>query len=154
MSATEGARETAVRFGGASPVLPVRDLAASIDHYVRALGFAVDWGDGSGFAAVSRGECTLFLCQGEQGHPGTWAWIGVDDAQALFEEYRSTGAKIRHPPTSYPWALEMQVEDPDGNVLRLGSDPKEDEPTGEWLDMHGRRWLPSPSGGWTLAEGS
>lgn len=25
---------------------------------------------------------------------------------------------------SDPWALEMQVEDPDGNVLRSGSDPE------------------------------
>jgi hypothetical protein len=28
------------------------------------------------------------------------------------------------PPTNFPWALEMHVEDPDGNVLRLGSEPK------------------------------
>jgi hypothetical protein len=35
----------------------------------------------------------------------------------------------------------MQVEDLDGNVLRLGSDPRAGEPDGEWLDMHGRRWL-------------
>ena len=28
------------------------------------------------------------------------------------------------PPTTFPWALEMQIEDPDGNVLRIGSDPK------------------------------
>jgi hypothetical protein len=98
---------------------------------------------------VSRGECTLFLCEGEQGDPGTWAWIGVDDAEALSQEYRGT-SEDPDPPTNYPWTLEMQVEDLDGNVLRLGSDPKEDEPAGEWLDMHGRRWLPSPSGGWTL----
>ncbi len=34
------------------------------------------------------------------------------------------GVGIRLPPTNYSWALEMQVEDPDGNVLRLGSEPK------------------------------
>jgi hypothetical protein len=28
------------------------------------------------------------------------------------------------PPTRYTWALKMQIEDPDGNVLRMGSDPK------------------------------
>jgi hypothetical protein len=32
------------------------------------------------------------------------------------------------PPTNFPWALEMQVEDPDGNVLRIGSEPKTDRP--------------------------
>src|SRR5438128_2085129 len=32
---------------------------------------------------------------------------------------------------------------------RIGSDPKENEPVGEWLDMRGRRWIKSPDGGWT-----
>lgn len=35
----------------------------------------------------------------------------------------------------------MQVEDPDGNILRIGSGPLESEPYGEWLDMNGDRWL-------------
>ncbi|MGA9529566.1 MAG: hypothetical protein WBS24_15730 [Terriglobales bacterium] len=70
----------------------------------------------------------------------------------MLEEYRRTGAKIRHPPTNYPWACEMQVEDLDGNVLRMGSDNKKDQPTGEWLDMQGQRWLPQPQGGWKRAE--
>ena len=34
----------------------------------------------------------------------------------------------------------MQVADPDGNVLRLGSEPLAGEPVGEWLDASGRRW--------------
>ncbi|HLH09140.1 MAG TPA: hypothetical protein VKW78_18020 [Terriglobales bacterium] len=52
-------------------------------------------------------------------------WVGVEDAGALFEEYRASEAKIRHPPTNYDWAYEMQVEDLDGNVLRMGSEPKD-----------------------------
>jgi hypothetical protein len=46
----------------------------------------------------------------------------------------------------------MQVEDLDGNVLRLGSDSKENEHAGEWLDMQGKRWVPIPEGGWKPAE--
>ena len=65
------------------------------------------------------------------------------------KEYKAKGARIRHPPTNYEWACEMQVEDPDGNILRIGSDPKENQPVGEWLDMRGRRWIKSPEGGWT-----
>ena len=34
----------------------------------------------------------------------------------------------------------MQVEDLDGNVLRIGSDPKEGVPYGEFLDAAGVRW--------------
>ena len=43
----------------------------------------------------------------------------------------------------------MQVEDPDGNVLRMGSEPKEGEPFGEWMDMEGRVWPPPAE--WTEA---
>jgi len=39
-------------------------------------------------------------------------------------EARDRGVPIRMAPTNYSWALEMQIEDPDGNVLRLGSEPR------------------------------
>jgi len=48
----------------------------------------------------------------------------VEDAEKLHEESKARGVAIRMPPTNYSWALEMHVEDPDGNVLRLGSEPK------------------------------
>lgn len=131
---------TPLSFGGVTPVLRVRDVMASRDYYVRVLGFKVDF-EYAEFVSVSRGRCGLFLCQGDQGHPGSWVWIDGHDVDAVYEEYKNSGAKIRHPPTNYPWALEMQVEDLDGNVLRLGSEPRSGEPEGEWLDMHGRRWL-------------
>jgi catechol 2,3-dioxygenase-like lactoylglutathione lyase family enzyme len=121
-------------------VLRVRDVRASRDYYVDVLGFTVNF-EAVDFICVSRGRCCLFLCQGDQGHPGSWVWIDGRDVEALHEEYKASGAKIRHPPTNYSWALEMQVEDLDGNVLRLGSDPRAGEPDGEWLDMYGRRWL-------------
>jgi predicted lactoylglutathione lyase len=127
--------------GGAQPILPVTNLRASIEYYGNALGFKHDWGE-EVFASVSRDRCHLFLCENDQGHAGTWAWIGVNDAEALVAELRERGAKIRHPPTNYPWAYEMQVEDLDGNVLRFGSDKKDGEPYGPFMDMHGRLWPP------------
>ena len=126
--------------GGVTPVLRVRDVAASRDYYVECLGFQVNF-EAEDFVSVSRGKCCLFLCAGDQGNPGSWVWIDGKDVDALYEEYKNSGAKIRHPPTNYSWALEMQVEDLDGNILRLGSDPRDGEPDGEWLDMYGRRWL-------------
>jgi len=131
--------KSVVGFEGVTPVLRVQSVVASIDYYVQKLGFKVDW-QAPFFASVSRGRCHIFLSEGDQGHAGGWVWIGVEDAEALFEEYRVNGAKIRHPPTNYDWAYEMQVEDLDGNVLRMGSDQKDGEPVGEWLDMAGRRW--------------
>lgn len=129
-----------VEFEVVSPILRVANLAASLTYYVDVLGFTVDWQHPAMIAAISRDRCTIFLCEGDQGHPGTWVWIGVSDVDALHSDYQQLGAIIRLPPTNYPWALEMHVEDPDGNVLRFGSDARENEPFGEWVDMRGQRW--------------
>ena len=115
------------------PILRVRSLAASIDHYVSVLGFRVDWQHEQVMASVSRERCSLMLCEGDQGHAGTWVWMGVSDAEALFREYAAKGARIPLPPTNYPWAYEIHVQDPDGHVLRFGSEPKTDRPFSDWV---------------------
>lgn len=139
-------------FGGAAPIFRVASLIASLEYYVTVLGFMIDWEDSGNIASVSRDRCCIFLCEGDQGHPGGWAWIGVGDVDAVFEQLRAKGARVRHPPTNYTWACEMQVEDLDGNVLRLGSEPRKDRPLGEWLDMRGDAWLKNPDGGWTRVD--
>jgi catechol 2,3-dioxygenase-like lactoylglutathione lyase family enzyme len=134
------ANPTKISFGGVTPVLRVRDVEASTRYYVEKLGFTIRF-QTPGFISVGRGKCCLFLCEGDQGHPGAWVWIDGVDVESVYDELRAAGAKIRHPPTNYSWALEMQVEGLDGNVLRIGSDPRAGEPDGEWLDMNGHRWL-------------
>jgi predicted enzyme related to lactoylglutathione lyase len=111
------------RFECSAPILTVSDMAASVRYYVGVLGFTnADWGTGD-FTCVRRDRAGIYLCRGGQGQPGTWVWIGVEDVVALHREYQASGAKVRHPPQNYPWALEMKVEDPDGHVLRFGSEP-------------------------------
>jgi catechol 2,3-dioxygenase-like lactoylglutathione lyase family enzyme len=141
-------------FGAPTPIIPVRNLAASVDYYVDALGFTLDWSEpgGYGFASLSRGKAHLFLAEGDQGNLGVWVWIGVGDAEALWKDYQRRGAKIRHPPTNFSWAYEMQVEDLDGNVLRMGSDPLPDQPFGPWLDMRGVSWTRTADGEWIGSE--
>jgi catechol 2,3-dioxygenase-like lactoylglutathione lyase family enzyme len=113
------------------PILRVTSLRASLKFYREVLGFRLDWGDdeGSDFASVSRGGHAIMLCQGAQGQLGTWIWIGVDDVEPLFAEYRSKGVQFLQTPTNRPWAYEMQLVDPDGHVLRFGSEPR-DTPSG------------------------
>lgn len=118
------------RFEHAEPILSVADMKTSVRYYVQILGFKnAPWGT-EDFTAVTRGGACIYLCRGEQGHPGTWAWIGVEDAAALHREYLATGARIRTGPHNHPWGLEIQVEDPDGHVLRFGSEPLRDRPFG------------------------
>jgi predicted enzyme related to lactoylglutathione lyase len=121
MSETNQAR---VRFENSQPILRVDNMAASLRFYVDILGFKnAPWGSDD-FTYVSRNEAGIYLCRGGQGRGGAWVWIGVEDAEKVHEELKALGVNIRMPPTNYSWAMEMQVEDPDGNVLRLGSDPK------------------------------
>ena len=113
-------------FECANPILSVRDLGRSVRYYVEVLGFTnAEWG-GDDFTCVSRDNASIYLSQGDQGHPGTWVWIGVNDVAALHEEYTSRGATILEPPQNFPWAYEMKVGDPDGHVLRFGSEPKDE----------------------------
>jgi predicted enzyme related to lactoylglutathione lyase len=115
---------TRVRFECAEPILCVRQIAASLRFYVDALGFEnASWGNDD-FTHISRDGVGIYLCRGSQGQPGAWVWIGVDDVETLHQEYTAHSLTIRLPPTNFPWALEMQIEDPDGNVLRMGSEPK------------------------------
>jgi catechol 2,3-dioxygenase-like lactoylglutathione lyase family enzyme len=149
---SEKPKSNANLFGGVTPIFRVESLPASVAYYVNVLGFKIDFHYPGIMASVSRDRCDIFLVEGDQGHPGAWVWIGVADVELIFEEYQSKGARIRHPPTNYSWAREMQVEDPDGNVLRIGSDSREGEPLGEWLDMRGCSWAPLSGGGWTRVK--
>lgn len=107
------------------PILRVRSLKDSLRYYVDVLGFQAEWGgeEGSAMASVGRDGCSIMLCEGAQGQPGTWVWIGVEDIGPLYDLMSRRGAIVRQKPEHRPWAYEMQVEDPDGHVLRFGSEP-------------------------------
>ena len=109
------------------PILHVSNLPVSLDYYVGRLGFKVDW-ENEHMVGISRDGGELMLCATGQGHSGTWVWIGVENVEELLVEFQTSGAYIRHLPQNYPWALEMKVMDPDGHVLRFGSEARENEP--------------------------
>jgi catechol 2,3-dioxygenase-like lactoylglutathione lyase family enzyme len=127
-------------FGPPTPVFRVKDVDASIAYYVNALGFELQWRANPGFACVARGKCGIFLTDDNQSQPRMWIWTGVEDVRSLHAAYVASGAKIRNPPNNFKWALEMQVEDLDGNVLRIGSEPEEDKPLGVFRDADGAGW--------------
>jgi catechol 2,3-dioxygenase-like lactoylglutathione lyase family enzyme len=132
--------ESKDNFGSPVPVFRVKDVSASIAYYVGSLGFNLQWRANDGCACVARGECSIFLTDDNQSQARMWIWIGVPDVRALHSQYVTSGAKIRNPPNNFLWALEMQIEDLDGNVLRIGSDPEEDKPLGVFRDADGVGW--------------
>ena len=94
-----------VRFEGSTPIPNVKNLSASLDYYIGILGFNKDWVDGDPpeMASVSRDKADIMLCQNAQGQPGIWIWVGVSDAELLFEEYKAHGAAILQEPMNYSW---------------------------------------------------
>ena len=106
-----------------SPIFPVRNLAAALEHYA-SLGFrtsAYDDADYYGFA--DRDGTGLHLATHESDlHPGA-AYLYVRDADALYEEWSRPGlGGHTHPagPTDYG-LREGSHTDPDGNLIRFGS---------------------------------
>ena len=98
-------------------------MQRSLDFYINILGFEnADWGN-EYFTSVHRDNSSLYLCQGAQGKKGTWIWLGFDgDIFELHQYLLSKGILIKLPPTNFTWGCEMQVEDPDGHTLRLGTE--------------------------------
>jgi len=118
-------------FESSIPILSVRDFSASVDYYVNKLGVKRlwDWGQPPAFGCISRGNVEIFLCQGAQGQSGTWMAINVTNVDALYEEYKTSGAIIIEPPANYSWGMrKMLVGDLDDHRFRVGG------PSGEPLD--------------------
>jgi predicted lactoylglutathione lyase len=113
-----------------NPILLVKDINASLNYYVQVLGFEpADWvNDSATFALVLRDGFGIYLAEESESHSKSYIWIGVEDVEQVYEEYKASGANIQITPINYSWAYEMRVEDPDGHVLRIGSEPKEELP--------------------------
>jgi predicted lactoylglutathione lyase len=104
-----------------APIFPVRDLDASMAHY-RRMGFATRAYEGGGYAFATRDRVEIHLgVVAETGSSKSSAYLFVDDADQLAEEWRIAGVHV-HPPEDTEWRMhEGVVVDPDGNVVRFGS---------------------------------
>ena len=105
------------------PILYSADIAKSIAYYMEQLAFDEkwEWDHPTTFGGVSKGCVRIFFCLKDQGNPGTWLAINVDNVDEYYETIKTTGAKILQPPGTKPWFMrEMLVEDPDGHIIRFG----------------------------------
>jgi len=114
------------------PIMPVSDLLRSIEFYTHTLGFHLDWSSGS-ISSVSRDRCAIMLSQHAGMGTPAWVWIGLEN-DTLFHVYRERGVKVLQEPKNWSWAYEMKFEDVDGNVLWLGTEPRDDLPKEDRTD--------------------
>ena len=106
-----------------APVFGVRDLSASLAHY-RRLGFATTEYAGGGYGYAKRDAIEIhlgLLAEGDARLIRGTAYVWVDDADVLAEEWRSVGADVRGPEDTAWGQHEGVVINPDGNILRFGS---------------------------------
>src|SRR5262245_56165073 len=105
------------------PIFRVTDAAAAGAWYAR-LGFAKQWEHRfephmPAFVEVARGDVKLFLSEHiGDARPDTLVYMRVADVDAVAAAF---GAQAE----DAPWAREVELRDPDGNRLRIGSPHRE-----------------------------
>jgi catechol 2,3-dioxygenase-like lactoylglutathione lyase family enzyme len=112
-----------MKFEKSNPILYSRDVKESLKYYTEILGFedSWEWGNPTDFGGVVKDDVEIFFCLNDQGHPGTWLAIIVDDVDSYFKIVKEKGAKIISEPDSKEWNMrEMLIQDPDGHILRFG----------------------------------
>ncbi len=107
------------------PVLQVKNIKRSLEFYREMLGFELEWGgeEGGEICSIARDGQSIMLAQESKPGLSGCVWIGLED-DSLFEVCKSKGAKIILEPGNMPWAYEMKIEDADGNILWLGTEPR------------------------------
>ncbi|CAL9339214.1 glyoxalase superfamily protein [Streptomyces griseomycini] len=101
------------------PILRVEDAAAAVTWYER-LGFDKQWEHRFEpglpvFVEVARGGVRLFLSEHKgDARPDTLVYLRVRDVEAIASEF---GVQTE----DAPWAREIELRDPDGNRLRIGT---------------------------------
>jgi catechol 2,3-dioxygenase-like lactoylglutathione lyase family enzyme len=107
----------------------VNDIEQSIPFYRDSLGFDVKIKT-DGFAALSRGDLTLFInmpgagsagTAGGDPRPGGWSrfQIETDDLDATIAKLRRSPQHFRGDIAAGPGGRQILVENPSGNVVEL-----------------------------------
>jgi catechol 2,3-dioxygenase-like lactoylglutathione lyase family enzyme len=118
-----------------APYFIVDDVVATANDYRDRLGFKYErfWGDPPGFCMVYRSGIIIMLSQFEEGglmrpnskaDPERSAWdayVWVDDADALIDEFRKKGVTIAREICDQPYGnRDFDIEDRNGYRLCFG----------------------------------
>jgi catechol 2,3-dioxygenase-like lactoylglutathione lyase family enzyme len=125
-----------------SPLLQVRELAASVAFYGQKLGFRTGSMEG-GFSVIRRDDCVLYLAQktkdvdvtNKAARAADDGWCNYDlhihcqrgTLDALLEEFRAKGVPISDcfagGPVTRPYGIrDFSVTDPDGYEIVFGEE--------------------------------
>lgn len=117
---------------GVAPILLVRDIHAAADYYRDKLGFTYRlWGEPADFCIVQRNGQSVMLSLAPADveivphwkvvHQMWNAYFWVDDVEAIYKEYQSSGAIIDYTLHLKPYGVrEFGIQDLDGHDLAFG----------------------------------
>jgi len=105
-------------------MLPVRQVAASIEFY-KKLGFSVERSDNhQGWAMLASGTCRLMLDQSINRNPDSprqsVLYLYPDDIVEFHREVKKNGLDIPALDVTFYGMTEFRIDDPDGNRLWIG----------------------------------
>lgn len=102
----------------ALPEMPFDDVGAAVAHYRDVLGFHINYQQHD-LGVMYRDGITVLLIQRTESHKGIGSFeVYIANADALYEELRSKGARMQGEPVSQPWGLRtFAVLDSEGNRI-------------------------------------
>lgn len=114
---------------GCRYVLAVQDMKKSAEFYQNQLGFSTTWNDDNWHFlkrekfVVMLGECADDVSAFETNNHSYFAYIEVENIDALFEEYSSKEIEILREPEDQPWGQrEFAIRTIDGHRIMFGEE--------------------------------
>jgi len=106
------------------PILHVKDMEKSIEYYQDRLGFKLEWKDKS-YSGVYRDGFGIMLYQ-DADTKLQQVWVGLHEMDSLYDEFLDAQVSFIQHPFNNRWAYDMKVQDPDGNIIWFGTEPKKE----------------------------
>lgn len=109
-----------------TPMLPVRNMPASVDFYSK-LGFSVEQRkDEWRWAMLSFGECRLMVDESinvlPAGPRASVLYLYPDDISEFHKQVRDNGLVVPDLEVTFYGMTEFRIDDPDGNRLWIGQE--------------------------------
>ena len=114
------------------PMLPVRNIGASIEFYQK-LGFSIEQKNtGWRWAMLALGDCRLMLDESINAHPSgprdSVLYLYPEDVPEYHRRVRGNGLAVPDLEVTFYGMTEFRIDDPDGNRLWIGGPAPKNEP--------------------------
>ncbi len=98
------------------PEIPYADINQAADWLCRAFGFKKRLQIGNHRFQLSFGDSSIVVIEGNDSDPSFSIMVHVEEVDSLYEQAKSIGARVIHPPADHPFGeRQFTVEDIGGH---------------------------------------